>query len=160
MKNSLPQMRLLAFSAALVLAVSACAPTVANRGNMVKDYQLVTLQPGTSTKSDVLRALGSPTTQDAFNENAWYYIGQVTEKKGVLDPKVTDERIVLVDFDENGIMKTIKDVGGNREYIPLERRKTPTSGNEVTMLQQFFGNLGRFNGQGMAPASQASGGNN
>lgn len=160
MKNSAPKMALLALSAAGILAVAACAPTVANRGNMVKDYQLVTLQPGTSTKSDVLKALGSPTTQDAFDENVWFYIGQVTEKKGVLDPKVTDERIVMVDFDENGIMQTIKDVGGNREDIPLERRKTPTSGNEVTILQQFFGNLGRFNGQGMAPASQASGGNN
>ena len=160
MKNSASKTALFALAVAAVLALTACAPTVANRGNMVKDYQLVTLQPGISTKSDVLRALGSPTTQDAFDENLWFYIGQVTEKKGVLDPKVTDERIVMVDFDENGIMETIKDVGGNREYIPLERRKTPTSGNEVTILQQFFGNLGRFNGQGMAPASQASGGNN
>ncbi len=160
MKNSAPHFALLALALTGALALSACAPTVANRGNMVKDYQMVTLEPGTSTKSDVLKALGSPTTQDAFDDNAWYYIGQVTSKKGVLDPKVTDERIVMVNFDDTGILQTIKDVGGNREDIPLERRKTPTSGNEVTVLQQFFGNLGKFNGQGMAPASQASGGNN
>ncbi len=127
------------------LALAACTPTVANRGNMIKDHQLVTLQPGVSTKSDVLRALGSPTTQDAFDENQWYYIGQTTAKKGVLDPKVTDERIILVSFNQEGLMETIKDVGGNREDIPFERRKTPTSGNEVTVMQQMFGNLGRFN---------------
>ena len=106
---------------------------------------MVTLQPGTSTKSDVLRAMGSPTTQDPFDDNKWYYIGQVTEKRGVLDPKVVDERIVLVHFDEDGLLDTIRDVGGNREDIPFERSKTPTSGNEITVLQQFFGNLGRFN---------------
>jgi outer membrane protein assembly factor BamE (lipoprotein component of BamABCDE complex) len=126
--------------------LAACAPTVNARGNMIKDYQLITLQPGTTTKSDVLRALGSPTTQDPFDENIWYYIGQTTEKKGILDPKVTDERIVMVDFDATtGTIKTIKDVGGNREDIPYEHRKTPTSGNEITVLQQFFGNLGKFN---------------
>lgn len=153
-------MKNLIVTAILLAALSglgACAPTVANRGNMIKDYQMVTLQPGVSTKSDVLRALGSPTTQDAFDENAWYYIGQTTAKKGVLDPKVTDERIVLVSFDANGIMQTIKDVGGDRENIPYERRKTPTSGNEVTVMQQFFGNLGRFNSESMAPASPTGG---
>jgi len=137
--------------------LAACAPTVTNRGNMIKDYQMVTLEPGISTKSDVLRALGSPTTQDAFDENAWYYIGQTTAKKGVLDPQVTDERIVLVNFDTNGIMQTIKDVGGDRESIPYERRKTHTSGNEVTIMQQFFGNLGRFNSEGMPSASPTGG---
>lgn len=160
MKNSRSHFALTALSVGAFLALSACTPTLANRGNMVKDYQLVTLEPGTSTKSDVLRALGSPTTQDTFDENVWYYIGQITSKKGVLDPKVTEERIVMVDFDEAGLIKTIKDVGGQGEDIPFERRKTKTSGNEVTVLQQFFGNLGRFNGQGMAPASPTGGGNN
>lgn len=145
-KKNLFALILMILTAAPVLA--ACTPTVANRGNMVKDYQMVTIEPGTSTKSDVLRAMGSPTTQDPFDENKWFYIGQVTEKKGVLDPKVTDERIVMVDFDQDGIVNTIKDVGGNREAIPFERSKTPTSGNEVTVLQQFFGNLGKFNGAG------------
>ncbi len=126
--------------------LSACAPTVNARGNMIKDYQLVTMQAGVTTKSDILRALGSPTTQDPFDENTWYYIGQTTEKKGILDPKVTQERIVMVTFDPtSGIVNSIKDVGGNRENIPYEDRKTPTSGNEITALQQFFGNLGKFN---------------
>ena len=128
-----------------LLCAAGCTPMVANRGNMVQDHQMVTLQPGTSTKSDVLRAMGSPTTQDPFDDNKWYYIGQVTEKRGVFDPKVVDERIVLVHFNEDGLLNTISDVGGNREDIPFERSKTPTSGNEITVLQQFFGNLGRFN---------------
>lgn len=141
MKNFLLTTMILAAFAAL----GGCTPTVNARGNMVKDYQMVTLNPGTTTKSDVLRAMGSPTTQDPFDENIWYYIGQTTEKKGILDPKVTDERIVMVTFDDTGVLAAIKDVGGNREEIPYERRKTATSGNEITVLQQFFGNLGKFN---------------
>lgn len=143
-KNSI--LTLLILAAATLL--SACTPTVNARGNMIKDYQMVTLQPGVSTKSDVLKALGSPTTQDPFDENIWYYMGQITEKKGIFDPKVTDERIVEVAFDQTGLLTRVKDVGGKREEIPFERSKTPTSGNEVTIMQQFFGNLGRFNKEG------------
>lgn len=129
-------------------ALGGCAPTVNARGNFVKDYQMVTIEPGISTKSDVLRAMGSPTTTDPFDDTVWYYIGQTTEKKGIFDPKVTDERIVMVDFDEMDVVTTIKDVGGNREEIPFSREKTPTSGNEMTVMQQFFGNLGKFNAAG------------
>lgn len=133
--------------------LGACAPTVSNRGNLLKDYQMVTLEPGTSTKSDVLRALGSPTTQDAFDENNWFYIGQVKEKTGIFDPKVTSERIVQVTFNQEGIVQSIKDVGGQGEAIPYQRDKTPTSGNEVTVMQQLLGNLGRFNGAGAGVGS-------
>jgi len=138
---------ILLFSAILG-TLGACSPTVSSRGNMVKDYQLVTLQPGISTKSDVLRALGSPTTQDAFDDNNWFYIGQVKEKTGIFDPKISSERILQVTFNSEGIVQNIKDVGGQRENIPYERDKTPTSGNEVTVMQQLLGNLGRFNGAG------------
>ena len=136
---------LLLTATAILAGTAACAPTVTQRGNMVKNHQMESLVAGTSTKSDVLRAMGSPTTQDPFDENTWCYIGQVKEKTGILDPKVTDERIVMIQFSSAGVMNTLKDVGGDGEDIPYERRKTATSGNEVTVLQQFFGNLGKFN---------------
>ena len=145
MKKFIP---ILLVSASLAGFLGACTPMVSNRGNMIKDYQLTTLQPGISTRSDVLRALGSPTTQDAFDENNWFYIGQVKEKKGIFDAKVTDERIVQVTFNNEGIVQSIKDVGGKGESIPYQRAKTPTSGNEVTVMQQLIGNVGRFNNAG------------
>lgn len=140
-------MKNLCFILLATAALGACSPMVSNRGNLLKDYQMTTLQPGVTTKSDVLRALGSPTTQDAFDENKWFYIGQVKSKTGIFDPKVTDERIVAVTFNTEGIMESIKDVGGKGETIPYDRDKTPTSGHDYTVMQQLIGNLGRFNGQ-------------
>ena len=89
---------------ALLLA-GACTPTIAQRGNMLEDYQIAEIRAGESTRSDVLRNLGSPTTQSTFDPNVWYYIGQETEKRGILDPKVTQERVVLVAFNEDGTGK-------------------------------------------------------
>ncbi len=95
--------------------------------------------------SDVLHLVGSPTTQSTFNNNVWYYIGQETEKRGILDSKVTKERIVKISFNKDGIVENVEDITGERLDIPYERAKTPTHGNELTFLQQLLGNMGRFN---------------
>lgn len=99
---------------------------------------------GESSKTDVLRTLGSPTTQAPFDENIWYYIGQKTEKSGIFDPKVIEEKIVVVAFNEEDIVAQIEQVDADRVDIPIVRRKTPTGGHEVTIMQQLLGNVGRF----------------
>ncbi len=124
---------------------AGCTPTHTVRGNLVQDYQLEEVKKGTDTRTDVLKKLGSPTTKAPFDDNVWYYLGQEMEKKGILDPKVVNERILVVFFNEEGIVDDIQDVDPNRIELPYSRRKTPTSGNEITVLQQLLGNLGKFN---------------
>lgn len=127
--------------------LAACTPTVNQHGNMLTDLQISRVETGVSTQSDVLRLLGSPTTRAPFNEEIWYYIGQETEKRGILDPEVTDERVVAVAFSPEGIVEDIRDIDNERLNIPVERDATKTHGNDLTVLQQFLGNLGRFNPQ-------------
>jgi outer membrane protein assembly factor BamE (lipoprotein component of BamABCDE complex) len=132
--------------ALVAFTLTACAPTKATRGNIVDDYRMAEVVPGTSTQSDVIRVLGSPTAQDPFDPSIWYYIGQKTEKKGILDPKVTEEKIVRATFDPaTGVLKEIARIDNSRNNIPISKRKTPTSGNEMTAVQQVLGNLGKFN---------------
>ncbi len=137
-------LRLLA-CAALIATVAGCTPTHSVRGNMIEDYQLTEVVPGLDSQTDVLRKLGSPTTKAPFDDSVWYYMGQKTEKRGILDPEILDERIVAVFFSSAGIVERVEDVDNQRVDLPYVRDKTPTSGNEMTVLQQFFGNLGKFN---------------
>lgn len=129
----------------LSLMAGACTPTQAVRGNIVEDYRLSEITPGISTRQNVLKSLGSPTTQAPFDDNVWYYIGQKTEKTGIFDPKVTEEKIVVVAFDEQGIVQQAQVVDADRINVPRVRDKTPTGGNDITPLQQMMGNLGKFN---------------
>lgn len=132
-------------TAAALIGLSACTPTKDVRGNLLQDYQITTVQAGTDTQSDVLRKLGSPTTKAPFDDKVWYYLGQETEKRGILDPEVKNERIVAVFFDENGVVSKIQNVDPNRADVPYVREKTPTSGQDLTVMQQLLGNMGRFN---------------
>lgn len=82
-----------------VFLITACTPMAATRGNILDEYQMKELQPGVDTKDDVVRKIGSLTTVAPFDDNTWYYMGQKTEKRGILDPKIVEERIVAVTFD-------------------------------------------------------------
>ena len=138
------KLTLLSGATLLLLGMGGCTPTHKVHGNLLQDYQLEKVVVGEDTQSDILVKLGSPTTVAPFNNNKWYYMGQETEKRGILDPEVKEERIVIVTF-EDGKVANIEDMDKNRLDLPVVRRKTPTSGNEMTMMQQLLGNLGRFN---------------
>lgn len=135
--------------AGVVFLGAGCTPTIANRGNMLSDEQMEQVVVGLHTRSDVLNRLGSPTTVAPFNDRIWYYIGQETAKKGILDPEVVAERIVAVEFDGQGTVVDVADLDAERINLPVERDKTDTHGHNMTFLQQLLGNVGRFN-----PASQ------
>lgn len=128
-----------------LLTVAACTPTQATRGNIVEDFRLTEIVPGVSTRTNVLKSLGSPTTVAPFDDNVWYYIGQKTEKTGIFDPKVVDKKVVVVAFNQDGVVDTVENVKADAIDIPHVRRKTPTSGNEMSVVEQLIGNVGRFN---------------
>ncbi len=126
--------------------LTGCTPMVANRGNLLEDYQMKELAPGVDGRDEVVRKIGSPTTVAPFDDNTWYYMGQKTSKTGILDAKITEERIVIVTFDPvDGLVDRVVERKEGREDIPLVQRKTPTTGNEFTVIQQMMGNLGKFN---------------
>ena len=138
--------------------ICACTPTQSNRGNLVEDFRLEEVTPGVSTRTNVLKSLGSPTTVAPFDNNVWYYIGQKMEKKGIFDPEVVDEQILVVAFNDKGILQTIEKRDADRVNVPTVRRKTHTGGNDVSLIEQLLGNVGRFNKNGDPSASRTAGG--
>ena len=133
---------LLVLAAAATLA--ACAPTKATNGVFLNEEDIARV-PAAATREDVLQALGTPTTTAVFDDNTWYYIGQQTEKKAFLDPKITARTVYEVKFAEDGTMSSLRKVDSDTVNVPLVRRSTPTSGHDLTFAQQLLGNLGRFN---------------
>ena len=150
----------LLFCLCLSLAgLCACSATEATRGNIVEDFRIAEIIPGVSTRTNVLQSLGSPSTQAPFDENVWYYIGQKTEKRGIFDPKVVDKKVIVVAFNPEGVVDTIENIEADQIDVPRVRRKTPTSGNEITVMEQLLGNVGRFNKDKGSAVDTAGGGN-
>lgn len=136
--------RALALAAALA-ALAGCNSEVTVRGNMPDPEALAAIQPGNASKQSVAELLGSPSTVSNFEDKTWYYIGQKQTQFAFLDPDVLERSVFLVTFDDSGVVQdtalyTLED---GRIINPVTRT-TPTEGRELTILQQIFGNLGRF----------------
>lgn len=155
--HTMKKVRILSTLALAALLSTACTPTVATRGNIVEDYRMAEIVPGVSTRTSVLQSLGSPTTQAPFDDTVWYYIGQTTEKRGIFDPKVIDKKVVVVAFTQDGVVESIDKINSDEIDLAVVRRKTPTSGNEISVLQQLLGNVGRFNKPKESAANTAGG---
>ncbi|WP_448203468.1 outer membrane protein assembly factor BamE [Azospirillum sp. sgz302134] len=129
----------------LGLAVSACSPTMATRGNLTDADRLAEIKAGQTRREDVAGILGTPTSVGTFDPNVWYYIGQKTEKVAFFRPEVVERRVVIVHFDDAGVVSDVKQLDeSNGQDIEIVDRTTPTAGRELGFLEQMLGNVGRF----------------
>jgi outer membrane protein assembly factor BamE (lipoprotein component of BamABCDE complex) len=128
------------------LALLACSPIVATHGHRLDEQALAQIEPGRSSRDEVAQLLGSPSSRATFGDSTWYYVSQRTEQLSFYQADVTDQDVVVIGFDDQGVVSSIERHGldAARE-IELVSRETPTSGTELGVLEQFVGNIGRFN---------------
>jgi outer membrane protein assembly factor BamE (lipoprotein component of BamABCDE complex) len=127
-----------------LLILAGCSPTMVNRGNLLDPEKIASLKPGTSNRDSVLNTLGTPSVRASFNDNTWYYIGRRTEQYSFLDPEVTEQQLLTVVFDENGVVQKLEQTGKEQiATVQPASGETPTFGHETTWLQDLFGNIGR-----------------
>jgi outer membrane protein assembly factor BamE (lipoprotein component of BamABCDE complex) len=136
----LPQLAALA-----LLALAACEPRVDTHGFMPNSELVSQIETGEQDKLEVAEVLGSPSTMATFDDDVWYYITQQSRTFAFFKPEIIDQQVLVVRFDQADVVSEI-----NRYTIedglivdPVTR-KTPTAGKELSLLQQLFGNIGRF----------------
>src|SRR5215471_10862549 len=129
-----------------IAMITGCATTVEQRGNLPAQDKLAEIHPGTTTKDEVIKILGSPSSVSIFNDKSWYYISRRTGQVAFFDPDVLDQQVYIVNFDDQGVVKAVdhKGVDDGRAIAPVPRA-TPAPGRELTFLEQVIGNLGKFN---------------
>ena len=132
----------------LSLALGACTPTVATRGNLISNTQFQQVQAAKSTRAEVVQTWGPPTVTSSFDPNTWYYIGEQTSQKGIFAPQVDKRRIIRVKFSpvNNDTVVEVADIDPKqaRDIDPVSQT-TPAAGKEYTFMQQFIGNIGKYN---------------
>lgn len=144
----------------LLLALPACSifqsPVIA-RGNRPTPEQIADINVGVHTRNDVQALLGSPTASSTFGDSSWYYISSRTRVRPMRHFGISDPETVAVDFDGNGVVRQVRVLTeADMPTVSMVSRETPTPGNERTLLQALFGNIGRV-GTGSLTAEQSPG---
>jgi outer membrane protein assembly factor BamE (lipoprotein component of BamABCDE complex) len=128
-----------------IAGLPACAPQVDQRGNLPEPDKLAEIRPGATTRDEVTKILGTPSSTSIFNEKTWYYISRRTKQVAFFDPNVTDQQVYIVNFDDRGVVKAVdhRNLKDARDIEPAPGA-TPAPGRELTFLEQIIGNVGRF----------------
>lgn len=130
---------------ASMLALGACSPQVAQHGVMPDIDKVASIMPNETTKQEVERSLGSPSSINMFGEETWLYIGETTERLAFLENEVQERSVLLITFDKSGVVTDVQAHGldASRDIQPVAR-KTPTVGKDLTVIEQLVGNLNRL----------------
>ncbi len=141
--------RLLTGVAVIAVAVTACTPKTALRGNLPRDYQIEQLEVGKQRKSQVESILGSPSVIGTFDDNIWYYMSRRTERWAFLEEEVVEQKVLALYFNDNGFLEHVETyTQDDARDIATSDRTTPTAGKELGFFEQIFGNLGKVGGSG------------
>jgi outer membrane protein assembly factor BamE (lipoprotein component of BamABCDE complex) len=147
MKHARPPrlMRCLASVAALAL-ITACTANVSTHGHALSESDLAQIRPGVTSREEVARLLGSPSTVGTFDKERWFYVSQRNEVMSFYKADITQQDVVRIDFDASGIVSDVRMHGLElAQAIEPDPNKTRTLGNELGAIQQILGNIGRFN---------------
>lgn len=130
------------------ISLTACVSNIDTHGHLVEEDDLDGLAVGQSTKEDVAKKLGTPSSVSTFHDNEWYYIAETRERVAFLMPRTVESQVTVLSFDDAGILSGV-DFRGDEDKTTVSHvdRQTPTSGHSFGFFEQMFGNVGRFGGQ-------------
>jgi len=132
-----------------ILSSTGCTPRIATRGNPLDPEILADIEPGEIAKDEIAEILGAPSTISVFDKGkieTWYYISERTETVAFFAPEIKQRKIVAMSFNEADVLQRIDKIGlEDGKLVEHIERTTPTAGNEMTVIDQVLGNLGRFN---------------
>ncbi|MCC7259561.1 MAG: outer membrane protein assembly factor BamE [Alphaproteobacteria bacterium] len=145
MTQDMKSYRSLLIASTLLATITACSPQAENRGHVRDSTATEQVKAGVS-RMEVMRLLGSPSSQSSFGEDVWYYISSVSERTAFFKPKVAEQSVLAVHFDKNGMVSTTEEYrteDGKR--VDFAKDTTPTGGQATGVINQLLGNMGRFN---------------
>ena len=146
LKNSYKIAILLVFS---VINLTSCVKTTQNIGYTFDSKALDSIKIGESRKGAVKQKLGSPSATSMYGGETWYYISTEYERFAFFNPEIKNRKIVAISFATDQKVTNIRQLDGNdANKIRISRDKTPTVSDDLGVVEQLLGNMGRFNKNG------------
>ena len=128
-----------------------------HRGAVIDKELASAIQVGVDNKDSVTKTLGRPTFTGQFAPNDWYYVARDTKTLAFRDPKVINQTVLHVRFDQAGNVSRVDRTGKELiASIDPAGGKTPTLGRKRGFFDELFGNIGSISQPGL-PGSGSGG---
>jgi outer membrane protein assembly factor BamE (lipoprotein component of BamABCDE complex) len=138
--------------------LAGCGLSIREHRGYVMDEQLTSgIQVGTDNKQSVERTLGRPSFTGTFEQNDWYYVSRDTRAFAFRNPRVIDQTVLHVRFDQAGNVAAVNQTDETLiAAINPNNDRTPTLGRDRSFFEELFNNIGTISQPGL-PGSQGQG---
>jgi outer membrane protein assembly factor BamE (lipoprotein component of BamABCDE complex) len=135
----------IAMSGAALLG--GCAGIHNHRGEVLDPQLISSIQPGTDNKASVQKLLGTPSFVSEFTQNDWYYVSRDTLDIAFRTPRVQNQTVLHVRFDQAGNVASVDRTGKELvDNVKPVKQQTPTGGRKRTFWQDVFGGISSVGG--------------
>ncbi|MEZ5779462.1 MAG: outer membrane protein assembly factor BamE [Paracoccaceae bacterium] len=129
--------------ALMLVALAACTAQYQNHGYVPRDQDLEKIVVGEATRETVAQAVGRPSSTGLLTGGAWYYVGSRFRHYAGRAPQEIDREVVVVSFDEGGVVENIERFGlEDGKAVVISRRVTDSNIKGLSFLRQLLGNIG------------------
>ena len=130
----------------LILICLNCCAKIENRGYNFDLSNYKTLQTEISNKEKTIMEMGLPSFSYNYEEKeSWFYYSFTTKNYLFLKPKIINQKILAIDFNQEGFISNIQDFENknNKSFKPIKTTTEIKKINEGNWLKDLFGNIGR-----------------
>src|SRR5262252_9580254 len=93
---------------AAAVLLGGCAQFRSHKGVVIDPQLAAGIQPGVDNKDSVEKALGRPSFSGQFTPKDWYYVSRDVNQVAFRNPKVTNQKVVIVRFDQKGNVASVQ----------------------------------------------------
>lgn len=128
------------------LLLTGCISEFEHHGYSFEQNNIQSIEVKKSNQQSVLKALGNPSTSSSYGPLVYYYIGFKTERVAFLQPKIVEQRVISITFDNKNIVSDIQEYTiDDLNNVAFSEHKTEIKGNTLTPIEQIMTNVGKFN---------------
>ena len=144
MKNTATKLFSALICLVLLSGLQACESQVTSHGNLIEASQLNELEIGQTRRADVEILFGPASFKGAFDDSRLYYNNQKMEAPIAGKTETIERELIVLRFNNNNVLESIeiRDKNTDQEIVKLES-KTPTPGDNLSVVDQIFSNLRR-----------------
>src|SRR5215471_12042697 len=99
--------RIARLTSLVAIALAGCTANIDQRGNLPQPDRLAEIQPGQTTRDQVVKILGTPSSTSIFDDKTWYYISRKTKQVAFFDKDVLDQQVFVLNFDNRGVVSAV-----------------------------------------------------
>ena len=125
----------ISFAFAAAASLAGCASVQAHKGSVIDSQLASSVQPGVDNKTSVEKLLGRPSFTGEFTPNDWYYVSRDTKQVAFRNPRVKQQTVLHVRFDQTGNVASVERTG---QGAGNERRADQAEHSDARPQEELF----------------------